>query len=79
MWLLLGEYQEQAKDMLKAEDKVIQWLKTSVGFNHDAAQKMLNEAYSCNTPQSQDGGSKIGCMITILIAITSTLSVLYLL
>ena len=79
MWLLLDEYQKQEKDMLKAEDKVMQWLKTNMGFSQAAAQNMLNEAYNCNTPQNQDGGSKKGCMITILIAITTTLSALWLL
>lgn len=66
--------------MLKAEDKVMQWLKNKAGFSKDAAQNMLNEAYNCNTPQNQnEGETKKGCMINILIAITSTLSVFFML
>jgi hypothetical protein len=79
IWLLLDEYQKQEKDMLKAEDRVMQWLKTKAGFSKDAAQNMLNDAYNCNTPQNQnEGEAKKGCVITILIAITSTLSVFFL-
>ena len=79
IWLLLDDYQKQEKDMLKAEDKVLQWLKNKAGFSKDSAQNMLNEAYNCNTPQNRNGGeAKKGCMITILIAITSTLSVFWL-
>ena len=80
IWLLLNDFQKQEKDMLKAEDKVMQWLKNKAGFSKDAAQNMLNEAYNCNTPQNQnEGETKKGCMITILIAITSTLSVFFML
>ena len=80
IWLLLDDYQKQEKDMLKAEDKVMLWLKNKAGFSKDAAQNMLNEAYNCNTPQNHnEGETKKGCMITFLIAITSTLSVFCLL
>lgn len=88
MWLLLNEYAHQGpKDLIKAEDKVKQWLKDNVGIDKGDAQKYINEAWNYYSSQDKkggnnndtNGGSKNGCMITILIAITSTLSVLCLL
>ena len=58
-----------------------------MGIDKGDAQKYINEAWNYYSSQDKkggnnndtNGGSKNGCMITILIAITSTLSVLCLL
>ena len=79
--LLLDEYQKKEKDMIKSEDKVMEVLMHLTGCNKSKAQEYINEAYGSQTEQkdSTDGGGRKGCMITIVIAITSTLSLFCLL
>ena len=79
--LLLDEYQKKEKDMIKSEDKVMEVLMHLTGCNKSKAQEYINEAYGSQSKQnnSTDGGGGKGCMITILIAITSTLSLFCLL
>lgn len=74
--LLLNEYQKKEKDMIKAEDKVMEILMSLTGCDKSKAQEYINEAYGSQSKQNDSterGGGK-GCMITILITITSTLS-----
>ena len=79
--LLLDEYQKKEKDMIKSEDKVMEVLMHLTDCNKSKAQEYINEAYGSQSEQnnSTDGGAGKGCMITILIAITSTLSLFCLL
>ena len=78
IWLLFEEFAE-SEEADKAQDKVVKWLMSNFGMSEKDAFKKVMEACEYINSQPSNDGSKKGCMITILIAITSTLSLFYLL
>lgn len=75
IWLLFEKFAE-SEEADKAQDKVVKWLMSNLGMSEKDAFKKVMEAceYINSQPSTSNDGSKKGCMITILIAITSTLS-----
>lgn len=78
IWLLFEEFAE-SEEADKAQDKVVKWLMSNFGMSEKDAFKKVMEACEYINSQPSNDGSKKGCMITILIAITSTLSLFCLL
>lgn len=79
-FLLAKELGKNSDKPLEAKRKAAEWLESNFGIDvNDADMMILNGCKSIVKSENGVSESKNGCMITILIAITSTLSVLCLL
>ena len=76
IWLLFEEFAE-SEEADKAQDKVVKWLMSNFGMSEKDAFKKHMEACEYINSQPSNDGNKKGCMITILIAITTTLSIFF--
>ena len=85
VFLLAVEYGKEDKNPDKTRERIYKWLNTNGSYDWDDVTNLMYEGLKLYKQNDENGKSdtksenKKGCMITILIAITTTLSALWLL
>ena len=85
VYLLSVEYGKEDKNPSKTRERIYKWLNTNGSYEWDDVSNLMYEGLKLYKQNNGNGnndtnsGSKNGCMIAILITITSTLSVFCLL
>ena len=85
VYLLSVEYGKEDKNPSKTRERIYKWLNTNGSYDWDDVTNLMYEGLKLYKQNDGNGNSdtksenKKGCMITILIAITTTLSAFWLL